>query len=514
MQSDVARFMGLFRGNSRSFGQFHPKRKTRMETEKSAPSIENFKEHIVGAVGIGVVPIRDDGTCYFGAIDIDRHDKSKPEINLETIRSNVSAMDLPLTVCRSKSGGAHLYLFCSEPIKAKIVIQLLSTWSRNLGFDGAEIFPKQAILITGDNGEKSLGNWINLPYFAGDDTDRYAWEDNGKSSLDFFLTNAESRRIDADFVGKFNSVEHPDAPPCIQAMLKDGVGNGYRNEALYSIVVYLKRAFPDEYREKAFDINTSVFATPLPYSEAKKTIDSASRRQYHPKCKEEPCRSHCNPKICLKRKFGISKSELEDVQSEEEMPEFTDLCKHTTDPVKWEFKIDGRPIVMVTADLMSFPKVRERAAESLVKMIPPLSMKAWNKKLSELMANARVVEAPDDASTAGILRAKLDEFVQKADFGADVNDVEARSMLSRGLPVVQDRDGMKVVYFRGSDFVEFLKRTRSEEMKGANLWMALKDHGVCHTRIKVQKVSTNVWYLPINEDGQPEIVVPDFDPGF
>jgi hypothetical protein len=58
--------------------------------------------------GIGIVPIRDDATCVWGAIDIDL-DK---EPNLTVLAKQVHKLELPLIVCRSKSGGAHLYLFC------------------------------------------------------------------------------------------------------------------------------------------------------------------------------------------------------------------------------------------------------------------------------------------------------------------------------------------------------------------------------------------------------------------
>ena len=71
---------------------------------------EHYAEHLAGKLGLGLVPVRRDGTCRFAAIDIDIDSIDHP-----ALLQKVLARKLPLTVCRSKSGGAHLYLFMKEP---------------------------------------------------------------------------------------------------------------------------------------------------------------------------------------------------------------------------------------------------------------------------------------------------------------------------------------------------------------------------------------------------------------
>ena len=63
-----------------------------------------------------------------------------------------------------------MYLFCSEPVSAMTMRGKLMEWSVALGYSGVEVFPKQISLA----GPKDIGNWINLPYFNGDHTVRYA----------------------------------------------------------------------------------------------------------------------------------------------------------------------------------------------------------------------------------------------------------------------------------------------------------------------------------------------------
>ena len=52
-------------------------------------------------------------------------------------------LKLPLVVCRSKSGGAHIFLFSTKFIEEKIMRDKLLEIRAILGFANAEVFPKQ-----------------------------------------------------------------------------------------------------------------------------------------------------------------------------------------------------------------------------------------------------------------------------------------------------------------------------------------------------------------------------------
>ena len=87
-------------------------------------------------------------------------------------------LKLPLVVFRSKSGGAHVFLFTEVPVEAKIVRDKLLSISAILGYGGAEVFPKQIELKS----EEDTGNFLNLPYFQGDKTTRYAFKIDGSAA--------------------------------------------------------------------------------------------------------------------------------------------------------------------------------------------------------------------------------------------------------------------------------------------------------------------------------------------
>ena len=51
-------------------------------------------------------------------------------------------------MCRSKSGGAHLFLFTEEPVTAEDLRNKLTQLAAVLGYGNCEIFPKQIKIKT------------------------------------------------------------------------------------------------------------------------------------------------------------------------------------------------------------------------------------------------------------------------------------------------------------------------------------------------------------------------------
>jgi len=165
---NLERFANLFDGFSEASGRFQisgtgpsGKIEGRAATIKGTP---DFQAHLDGSIGAGVIALRDDDTVVFSAIDVDDYD-----IDVKDLEKKIRRHKLPLVTCRSKSGGAHCYIFLKKPTPAKPVVELLRQWAAILGYGGCEIFPKQVKRA----GPEDIGNWINLPYFEANDGLRY-----------------------------------------------------------------------------------------------------------------------------------------------------------------------------------------------------------------------------------------------------------------------------------------------------------------------------------------------------
>lgn len=502
-----AKFANIFDGSKGTFGQWNPN-SGKMHTEKREALVEDYSRHLNGSYGIGRVPINEDGMCVWGAIDIDNH-SGDSAVSIETIAKVIYSKGLPLVPCRSKSGGVHCYLFTSEPVSAAVMQKVLKKWAAEIGHSGAEVFPKQTELR-----DNILGNWINLPYFDSSNTVRYAVEIQGnilvKLSLEDFIETAINIRLTKSMLKSFVLAGHEQAPPCIQELIIEGVPKGVRNEAMYGFTIYCRKRYPPtSYKQEVLNFNQQLFESPLPLSEANRTIQSASRREYKYKCMEEPFRSHCDSKTCLARDYGIEPSDT--FSTGEAMPNFDGIKVMQTEPPMWELTINEIPLIVSTKVLRRFDLLAEEIMERLLIVVPLLKQKEWLPILSDLMANVEPIEAPDNASTEGVIREKLTEFVSRADFSSNGKDLTDRDLIGRGFPVmqeVQENPGYRHVMFRGSDFITYLKRTRSEELKGTQLWLALRKMGVKHMRARVNGNVTNVWVLPVDGAGRTKL---DYD---
>lgn len=551
----VRRFANLFRGNQHTFGRFHVDRNpahaaetiqaVKLNEEATAASRlmsdddflldrqRSFINHLKGDnnPGIGIVPIMEDSTCWFAGLDIDAHGDDD-EVDLISLEKDIRKHDLPLTVCRSKSGGAHCYLFGIEPLNAELVRRALTNFAKLLGYGGCEIFPKQTKLAVERNPQSKQnitfegkpvyqkGSWLNLCYYDsannGPLNNRYCVEGGKRLEFSHFVEIAESRRISNADLNEVGDDRHKDAPPCVQKMISDGIATGSRNEAMYSICVYLKQAFPEDWRDHAFDLNTKVFDKPMTHNEAKKVIASAARRDYRYKCKEEPCKSLCNSDICVKRKFGISGEErgLLDIG---EMPAFDNLRKVDTDPVRWMLAIaDYGDVTVDTKVLFSFNMLRERIAEQLTRVVPPMKNDKWHAILHKLMENSRVITAPKSASAKGQLEEHLTEFLGRADIHESGEETENWERILHGTPCVVKFKEERYVAFRGTSFKNYLAQIKFNELKGPDVYMAVRPLGVEEINIRIAGKRTRCWALNCENEilEKPEFQEPNLQEEF
>ena len=184
-------FAALFKGYSTAFGTYDPrtlggegKQKPQHRSEKRRPKNSDFERHLSGKQPIGIYVLDDNDKVSFAAIDIDEY-----PIDHAAIASKLKSWDLPLVVCNSKSGGAHLYVFFSQREDPSAVVSALESIATALGYSGTEIFPKQ----TSRDEPNSLGNFINLPFFCHPKLSYNCWDGEHQLDLEGFLALAEAK---------------------------------------------------------------------------------------------------------------------------------------------------------------------------------------------------------------------------------------------------------------------------------------------------------------------------------
>jgi uncharacterized protein (DUF927 family) len=242
----VPRFHLLFAGSSKSHGVYVPpvdqmagKEKGNATTEPGPATAEIWQAHLDGKTGLGVCPVLDDGTCTWGAVDIDVYDG----LNHGQMAALLVGHGLPALSARSRSGGVHVYVLAKEPVPADRMVARLGEIARVLGHPSAEIFPKQtAPTLFG-------GNWVNMPYFGGDKTTRYAVNANGDAhSPEGFLDAADGLKAGPEWFSTplaLATTPDPGTPKAGRKKgftLPDEIGEGGRDRALTSAAGKLRRA--------------------------------------------------------------------------------------------------------------------------------------------------------------------------------------------------------------------------------------------------------------------------------
>ena len=141
-------FYNLFEGNKRAYGVVDlddngvGKKTGVYKIIKKPPEVQHWIDHLKGKQGLGIIPIMDDNTCKWGAIDVDNY-----QVDHKNLVERLRKERIIGWVARSKSGGAHIYFFFKEPIKASVVKNKLAEIASGLGQAEGEVFPKQAEIL-------------------------------------------------------------------------------------------------------------------------------------------------------------------------------------------------------------------------------------------------------------------------------------------------------------------------------------------------------------------------------
>jgi hypothetical protein len=140
--SNATKFADVFPGLQLAYGTYRVDRKQANGKNVGKASIvqeprtaELWEGHLSGkGTGIGIIPINEDNQCVWGCIDIDQY-----PLDHKLLIERVRKMKLPLVVCRSKSGGAHMFLFTSDWVSAKDMQKTLNQIASALGYGGTEV---------------------------------------------------------------------------------------------------------------------------------------------------------------------------------------------------------------------------------------------------------------------------------------------------------------------------------------------------------------------------------------
>ena len=450
-----------------------------------------WQEHVEGKEpALGIIPINENNECRWGCIDIDVYN-----VDHLVLMRNIKGLSLPLVTFRSKSGGAHLFLFASEFIPASLMQSKLKAMAEALGYAGSEIFPKQTEILV-ERGD--TGNFLNLPYHGGVRGLRYAIKAGGEAaSLESFYSIydewAQTREEIEQITVKETKVEEAfeQGPPCLNRLATEGFGEGSRNNSLFNIAVYCKKAFED-WENQVGQYNQKYMDPPLSYQEVQLVIKSVTKKGYDKyRCKEQPICGVCNAAKCRTKKFGVG-------FEEEQMPELDTLTKITSNPPQWFLNVGGKRVELKTEQLHN-PNLFAIAVLDQANVVSPIpKAQDWREVyLKTLMNNLQEIEPLESLDPINQIVNLLYDFT--------VNRPAARTKEDMLNKMSWTDEGF--TYFRMDDFYSFCKRNNWEmdKIKTGNLIKTLKDIFEDEIRMTLKNQTPRVIKIKAMRKTKPEI---------
>jgi len=489
--SNVERFMEAFAGSNVAHGQtkIGTKRRNGKTEAKSfvvrEPLTEDkVSDHLSGQNGVGAIPIRDDNKCRFAALDIDTY-----PIDHQKIVQAIAEFNLPMIVCRSKSGGAHLYMFFDDWYEAVFVREYMTEISAALGYAGCEIFPKQDEILS-ERGD--VGNFINLPYFDAETTVRYAVDLSGKDmSLEDFLDFVDNNRVSMADLEKIDFGTQrefmDDGPPCLQIIMTSVAMEGSRNKIMFNYGVYLKNNYPEDWMSRFEEGNVRYCKPSLPASEIVTLQQQLAKKDYYYQCKEEPLCSHCNKQLCRSRKHGVGTSEMS-------MPAISGLTIMLSEPRLYFLDVDGSRLELSTKQLQIPLQFQEACMEQLNYMPPLLKAADWQQIVNDLMSNATTIEVPEELTLGGQFKDLVEQFCTSRIRAMSPEEIEL------GKPWTDEGK----TYFKIKGLQEFLKNRGFTKLNRPQMQQRLEEinnnepcHGKYHYKDEAGEwQQARVWWVP------------------
>lgn len=489
-------FFDLYAGLPRAHGIYAPKGRTgeknkvsgRATTVHEELTTGKWEKHLEGEQGLGVIPIRDDATVMWGAIDIDQYQN----FDLVALENKIDALHLPLVVIRTKSGGAHVTMYMDEPHSAAYVRSKLQMFAVALGYPGIEIFPKQKQLAN----DRDVGNWLNMPYFDHERTTRYAIRQGQALTAEEFLEYAGSKKTNKESleaIGSLLSDDFGDGPPCLQTLASTGgFPQGARNDGLFSVGVYCRLKFGDEWEPELDLYNTKMMEHPLGSKEVQQVVTSLKRKKdYFYKCSAPPLVGVCNKELCRSRKYGVGHG-----APEEPSLSLGSLEKIDKDPPTFYLDIEGYRVELETEDLLRQDRFRKVVFEKRNKLWKKLPDRIWEPILQNLLDNITIIEAPPEASAEG----RFIYMVRKFCTGFARADSREDILIGK---VWTDKG---YYHFLSESLFTYLRENGFNDIPKDAAWPILHSIGGRSDRLSIKGVTHSLYKVPLFDEEQNDDV--------
>ena len=289
------------------------------------------------------------------------------------------------------------------------------------------------------------------------------------------------------------------APPCLKIMEGKGYPQGTRNNGIFNVGVFYRKAFPNDWEDLLQKFITKYMPEMKPEEVIRETKQIALNNdegeiKYFYRCNDVPIKNHCNKELCATTRYGIKKEEVF-----ADYPVVTEL--HILDsqpPVYYVYAdVNGKRLKTRVDDedhLLYAKPFRKVFNRTHLINFPKVSEKDWDALIDHLYKNKIIIEAPEDASTYAEFMDYLNEFCA-------TNGRGSKSMDELSLDRAFIDEDKEKIYFKLETFQKWLQNTKNYKKKRSTLVSFLRDEAKAEsTWVQVNKKSQRCWELDFKLD--------------
>jgi hypothetical protein len=278
-----------------------------------------------------------------------------------------------------------------------------------------------------------------------------------------------------------------------------GFPQGTRNNALFNLAVYAKKAYGDQWKTHVQEYNGKYMNPPLDGSEVMGVCKSVEKKEFTYTCKQAPICNYCNMPKCRALKYGIG-------MGDRGMPALGSLTKLLTEPPVWFLEVLGGGRLELSTDDLQSPRNFQLKCMSTLNIMPILpKAEDWQEMIHQLLENVTEVQIPPEATPRGQLWIHLEEFC--------TGRVQARTReeLLLGKPWLYNGS----YYFRLVDFMQYMERQKFK-IALPNLSVYFREWAMTRQFFNIQGKACNTFVIAekmfAKQDGEfstPEMTNPD-----
>ncbi|MEI4484063.1 MULTISPECIES: TOTE conflict system archaeo-eukaryotic primase domain-containing protein [unclassified Phyllobacterium] len=388
---------------------------------KHGATVDDWQQHLDRERPLGMSPVMDDGTCLWGCIDVDEYGSDR---RFELL-NRIKIAKLPLVMCESKSGGAHLFLFLSEPAPAGEVHKSLRAFAEKLGISKPDLFPS--------NPDGDIGNQLNMP-FLGDD--RPYIDHNGlPKTIPEFLERIARGKVTPEAMRKAARIANNSQTAEAENAAVAEPPAGTLTDAMQRLALWQARfagTAPFELRyvhansilaAAAFDLARYVRDCDLPEADAQGSMRKAWLTRKADEGGDEATFDDIWPRQFAK---GLAKGSPVRVPSGAMLPyiERVQVDRDEKGKKLWLIQIEGKTVQATTAELADWKKFNECCIEYVGKRIPFIrSKEVWGRYTDRAYAIAEEIPQEHIYSEDEQFREQLEVFVMDRHRALDRDEI-------------------------------------------------------------------------------------------